>query len=68
MRFVPTKTLEQQSCLMLHRTRHFFIRQQTAVINSIRAHLAEFGIARRSGIKESPSCCMLMPIPRQTGA
>jgi transposase len=29
MRFVPTKTLEQQSCLMLHRTRHLFIRQQT---------------------------------------
>jgi transposase len=37
MRFVPTKTPEQQSCLMLHRTRHLFIRQQTAVINSIRA-------------------------------
>jgi transposase len=44
MRFVPTKTPEQQSCLMLHRTRHMFIRQQTAVINSIRPHLAEFGI------------------------
>ena len=44
MRFVPTKTPEQQSCLMLHRTRHLFIRQQTAVINAIRAHLAEFGI------------------------
>jgi transposase len=29
---------------MLHHTRHLFIRQQTAVINSIRAHLAEFGI------------------------
>ena len=27
---------------MLHRTRHLFIRQQTAVINAIRAHLAEF--------------------------
>jgi transposase len=37
MRFVETKTPEQQSCLMLHRTRHLFIRQQTAVINSIRA-------------------------------
>src|SRR5258705_8943004 len=37
MRFVPTKTPEQQSCLMLHRTRHLFIRQQTAVINAIRA-------------------------------
>jgi hypothetical protein len=28
MRFVPTKTVEQQSCLVLHRTRHLFIRQQ----------------------------------------
>jgi transposase len=44
MRFVATKTTEQQGCLMLHRTRHLFIRQQTAVINAIRAHLAEFGI------------------------
>jgi transposase len=49
MRFVPTKTREQQSCLMLHRTRHLFIRQQTAIINSIRAHLAEFGIVAPVG-------------------
>jgi transposase len=49
MRFVPTKTPEQQSCLMLHRTRHLFIRQQTAIINSIRAHLAEFGIVAPVG-------------------
>ena len=34
MRFVPTKTPEQQSCLTLHRTRHLFIRQQTAVMLS----------------------------------
>jgi len=33
MRFVATKTPEQQSCLTLHRTRHLFIRQQTSVIN-----------------------------------
>ena len=51
MRFVPTKTVEQQSCLMLHRTRHLFIRQQTAVINAIRAHLAEFGIVAPVGRK-----------------
>ena len=54
MRFVPTKTQEQQSCLTLHRTRHLFIRQQTAVINSIRAYLAEFGIVApvgRSGVE-----------------
>jgi transposase len=49
MRFVETKTPEQQSCLMLHRTRQLFIRQQTAVINAIRAHLAEFGIVARVG-------------------
>ena len=33
MRFVPTKTPEQQSGLMLHRTRHL-IRQQTSVIKA----------------------------------
>jgi len=49
MRFVEIKTPEQQSCLMLHRTRHLFIRQQTSVINAIRAHLAEFGIVARVG-------------------
>jgi len=49
MRFVATKTVEQQSCLMLHRTRHLFIRQQTSVINAIRAHLAEFGIVAPVG-------------------
>lgn len=49
MRFVPTRTPAQQSCLSLHRTRHLFIRQQTAIINSIRAHLAEFGIVAPVG-------------------
>jgi hypothetical protein len=49
MRFVETKTPEQQGCLVLHRTRHLFIRQQTSVINAIRAHLAEFGIVAPVG-------------------
>ena len=55
MRFVATKTVEQQSCLTLHRTRHLFIRQQTSVINAIRAHLAEFGIVApvgRNGVEQ----------------
>jgi transposase len=55
MRFVPTKSPEQQSGLVLHRTRHLFIRQQTSVINAIRAHLAEFGIVApvgRKGVEE----------------
>ena len=49
MRFVATKTPERQSCLTLHRTRHLFIRQQTSMINAIRAHLAEFGIVAPVG-------------------
>src|SRR5688572_12400547 len=55
MRFVATKTPEQQSGLMPHRTRHLFIRQQTAVINAIRAHPAEFGIVApvgRNGVEQ----------------
>jgi transposase len=55
MRFVETKTPEQQSGLMLHRSRHLFIRQQTAVINAIRAHLGEFGIVApvgRNGVED----------------
>src|SRR5262245_5685347 len=55
MRFVATKTPEQQSGLVLHRTRHLLIRQQTSVINAIRAHLAEFGVIApvgRKGVEE----------------
>src|ERR1043165_8509601 len=37
MRFVPVKTIDQQSVLMLHRTRQLFIRQRTTLINSLRA-------------------------------
>ena len=55
MRFVPTQTPEQQSGLVIHRTRHLFIRQQTSVINAIRAHCAEFGMVApvgRRGVEE----------------
>ena len=49
MRIVEIKTREQQSVLMLHRTRHLFIRQRTTLINALRAHLAEFGIVAGVG-------------------
>jgi transposase len=49
MRFVEIKTGEQQSVLMLHRTRQMFVRQRTALGNAIRAHLAEFGIVAGVG-------------------
>jgi transposase len=49
MRFVPTKTREQQAILMLHRTRHLLVRQHTSTINAIRSHLAEYGIVAGVG-------------------
>jgi hypothetical protein len=39
MRFVPTKTPEQQSRLMLHRTRHLFMRTRMAVFLAMAATL-----------------------------
>lgn len=43
MRFVPIKTIEQQSTLALHRARQGLIRARTAQINQIRALMGEFG-------------------------
>lgn len=44
MRFVPVKSCEQQSRLMVHRARQGFVATRTAVINRIRGLLAEFGV------------------------
>ena len=50
MRFVPVKTDDQQSALLLHRARELLVRQRTQLINAVRGHLAEFGfVAARRG-------------------
>jgi len=49
MRFVPIKTVDQQSALLLHRARYLLLTQRTRLGNAIRAHLAEFGIIARKG-------------------
>ena len=49
MRFVAVKSHEQQGVLMLHRTRDLMVRQRTALINALRAHLAEFGVVAATG-------------------
>ena len=50
MRFVAVKGPEQQSVLMLHRTRELLVRQRTMLVTAIRAHMAEFGIVAPVGI------------------
>ena len=49
MRFVPVKSAEQQSVLVLHRSRDLLMRQRTMILNAIRAHLAEFGVVTAQG-------------------
>ena len=49
MRFVATKSEQQQSVLMLHRSRQLLVRQRTMLSNAIRGHLAELGIISAKG-------------------
>jgi transposase len=49
MRFVPTKSAQQQSGLMLHRSRQLLVRQRTMLSNAIRGHMAELGIISAKG-------------------
>ena len=49
MRFVPTKSEQQQSGLMLHRARQLLVRQRTMLSNAIRGHMAELGIISAKG-------------------
>jgi transposase len=44
MRFVPIKSIEQQSLLLVHRARQGFVEQRTATLNRIRGLLSEFGV------------------------
>jgi transposase len=60
MRFVPVKSAEQQSVLMLHRVRALLIRQRTMLVNALRGHLAEFGVIVAQGISRIRELIKLM--------
>ena len=57
MRFVPVKTEEQQSRLMVHRARQGYVAARTACINRIRGLLSEFGIVlpQKAEVVRAPS-------------
>jgi transposase len=50
MRFVPLKTAEQQSALMMHRARDLLIRQRTMLVNALRGNSVEFGLVEAQGL------------------
>jgi transposase len=49
MRFVPVKTAEQQSVMVLHRTRPLLMRQRIRLANALRGHMAEYGLVAPIG-------------------
>ena len=49
MRFVEIKTPEQQSVLVVHRTRMTLMCHRIELSNTIRAHMAEFGLVAPIG-------------------
>jgi transposase len=52
MRFIPVKSVEQQSMLCVHRLREGIKADRTACINRIRGLLAEFGLVFPQGARE----------------
>lgn len=51
MRFIPVKSVEQQSMLCVHRLREGVKADRTACINRIRGLLLEFGVVVPTGVK-----------------
>jgi transposase len=60
MRFVPVKTVEQQSLTTLHRCRDLLIKNRTMLVNALRAHLAEFGFVAAKGIGKLPDLAKIV--------
>jgi transposase len=52
MRFVPVKSEAQQAAATLHRSRSLLVKHKTMLLNAIRSHLAEFGLATGAGVAQ----------------
>jgi transposase len=53
MRFVPTKTVDQQAMLIIHRTRDLLVRQRTGAVNALRGQMGEFGVVTAKGVAKA---------------
>jgi len=66
MRFVPVKSEEQQAALMLHTARQLMVERRTALVNSLRGQLAEFGIVAPKGVAHARALIRLVREPDNT--
>ena len=65
MRFVPIKTVEQQSRVMVHRARQGYVEARTATINRIRGLLSEVGhvLPLKAATVRSQATALLEDLP-----
>jgi transposase len=66
MRFIAVKSAEQQSVLMLHRTRELLVRQRTMLVNALRGHCGEFGIVAAQGLSRAGDLIKRIEDPADT--
>lgn len=60
MRFVPIREAADQAVMALHRVRTALVKQRTMLINSLRGHLAEFGVVAPRGREGAGALCALV--------
>ena len=60
------KSAEQQSVLMLHRTRELLVRQRTMLVNALRGHCGEFGIVAAQGLSRAGDLIKRIEDPADT--
>jgi transposase len=68
MRFVAIKTVEQQSALALHRSREILVKQETMLVNLVRAASASSASWLRSGCAVWRSSSPLFATKQTTGS
>ena len=68
MRFVATKSEQQQSGLMLHRSRQLLVCQRTMLSNAIRGHMAELGIISAKGRNGTAELLKIVAIEKRIHA
>lgn len=66
MQFVPIKTIEQQSVMMMHRARQLLIEQRTRLGNAIRGQMAELGVVAAKGRQGLAALLAMIAHPQDT--
>jgi transposase len=66
MRFVPVKTLEQQSDAVTHKARELLMKQRTMMMNSLRGLMAEFGVVVPEGAHHIGKLLLILADPTDT--